>query len=159
MKLKKRHKFSRARGTRTCGWAMKKHKGSGNRGGKGMSGSGKRADQRKSYVLKYLYPYFGQQGHTSKSTERKANNVINLTEIEQKFAGQKEIKLEGYKILGEGNGFKATITATSASKSAIEKMEKAGGKIVVKAKKPERKPVVKKEETTGKVEVKKSKKK
>jgi len=47
MKLKKRNKRSRIRGTRTCGWAMKKHKGSGNRGGKGMSGTGKRADQRK----------------------------------------------------------------------------------------------------------------
>lgn len=62
MKQKKRNKRSRIRGTRTCGWAMKKHKGSGNRGGKGFSGSGKRADQKKTYVIKYFYPYFGKKG-------------------------------------------------------------------------------------------------
>jgi large subunit ribosomal protein L15 len=138
MKLKKRSGRSRIRGTRTCGWAMKKHKGSGNRGGKGMAGTGKRADQRKTQLLGDLYPYFGRRGFTSKPTERKKNDVMNLREIADKFK-EKEIKLEGYKILGEGTGFKATIHAESASKSAVEKMEKAGGKIIIKVmnKKPE----------------------
>lgn len=130
MKLKKRKKFSRARGTRTCGWAMKKHKGSGNRGGKGFSGSGKRADQKKTMVIKYFYPYFGKQGHTSKKTERNKDRAINLKEIAGRFRG-KEIKLQGYKILSDGEGFSATIYAESASKKAIEKMKKAGGKIII----------------------------
>jgi large subunit ribosomal protein L15 len=131
MKLKKRSGRSRIRGTRTCGWAMKKHKGSGNRGGKGMSGTGKRGDQRKTQLIGKLYPYFGRRGITSKSTVHRISNVMNLREIADKFK-DKEIKLEKYKILGEGEGFKATIYAESASKSAIEKMEKAGGKIVIK---------------------------
>ncbi|MBM3233824.1 hypothetical protein FJZ19_01890 [Candidatus Pacearchaeota archaeon] len=130
MKLKKRRKFSRARGTRTCGWAMKKHKGSGNRGGKGMSGTGKRADQRKSYVIKHLYPYFGQQGFTSRKTKRKMNNVINVSDIEK--MKETEINLENYKILGEGEiKRKVVVKAKAASKSAREKIEKAGGKIVL----------------------------
>lgn len=137
MRLKKRRRSSRTRGTRTCGWAMKKHKGSGNRGGKGMSGSGKRADQKKTFVIKYHFPYFGKQGYTSRSTERKKEKIMNLQEIKEKFK-EKEIKLPEYKILGEGKGFEATIFAESASKSAIEKMKKAGGKIVIKNKEEEK---------------------
>ena len=133
MKLKrKRSKRSRIRGTRTCGWAMKKHKGSGNRGGKGMAGTGKRADQRKTQLIGDLYPYFGRRGFTSRPTAHKISNVMNLREVFERFGKEKEIRLEKYKILGEGEGFKATIHAESASKSAKEKMEKAGGKIVVK---------------------------
>jgi len=135
MKLKKRNARSRIRGTRTCGWAMKKHKGSGNRGGKGMSGTGKRADQRKTYVLAKLYPYFGSRGFTSRPTAHKILNVMNLQDVFDKYGKEKEIQLGKYKILGEGEGFKATIHAKSASKSAIEKMEKAGGKIVLPVKK------------------------
>lgn len=131
MKLKKRKKFSRARGTRSCGWAMKKHKGSGNRGGKGMSGTGKRADQRKTYVLSKLYPYFGRKGFTSRKTGKKISNVLNLKNIKEKYGKEKEIKLEKYKILGEGEGFNSAIHAKSASKSAIEKMERAGGRIIL----------------------------
>ena len=148
MKLKKRSGRSRIRGTRTCGWAMKKHKGSGNRGGKGMSGTGKRADQRKSYVIAKQFPYFGRRGFTSRPTAHKISNVMNLQEAYDKYEKEKEIKLEKYKILGEGEGFKATIHAKSASKSAMEKMEKAGGKIIVKTveNKPEKKKVEEKKE-------------
>src|SRR4030042_985264 len=122
MRLKtKRKKRSRSRGTGTCGWAMKKHKGSGNRGGKGMSGTGKRADQRKTFVIAKLYPYFGRRGFTSRPTAKKISNVLNLRELSEKYGKEKEIKLENYKILGEGEGFKAVIYAESASKSARDK--------------------------------------
>jgi large subunit ribosomal protein L15 len=131
MKLKKRNKKSRARGDRTLGWAMKKHKGSGNRGGKGMAGTGKRADQRKTWVIKYQYPYFGKQGTTSKSTRRKVNNVINVGELDRKYKAG-EISLFDYKILGEGEvSGKFTIKAMECSQSAREKVEKAGGKIIL----------------------------
>ena len=36
-----------------------------------------------------------------------------------------------YKILGNGEGFKAEIKAKAATKGAIAKMEKSGGKIVL----------------------------
>ena len=132
---------------------MKKHKGSGNRGGKGMAGSGKRADHRKSFVIKYLYPYFGKQGFTSRSTEKKKNNTINVGDLEN--FKENEINLEGYKLLGDGEiKRKVTIKVDSASKSAVEKIEKAGGKVVLKQakikakeeKKPEEKQEKKKEE-------------
>ena len=74
MKLKKRKKSSRmhGRGTGSHGWGFrKKHKKSGHRGGKGMAGTGKRADQKKSLVIKlYGNEYFGKQGITSRGTER-----------------------------------------------------------------------------------------
>lgn len=132
MKLKKRRIKSRARGNRTLGWAMKKHKGSGNRGGKGMAGTGKRADQRKTWVIKYRFPYFGKMGWTSRSTRRKHNLVMNLSQISTKYKAG-EVDLKGYKILGEGEiSGKYTIKAKEASKSAIEKIEKAGGKVILR---------------------------
>lgn len=131
MKLKKRNKRSRARGNRTLGWAMKKHKGSGNRGGKGMAGTGKRADQRKTWVIKYQYPYFGKQGTTSKSTKKKVNNVTNLKDISEKYKPG-EIDLRSYKILGDGEiTGKFSIKAKACSKSAREKIEKAGGNVLI----------------------------
>lgn len=131
MKLKKRNKKSRARGDRTLGWAMKKHKGSGNRGGKGMAGTGKRADQRKTWVIKYQFPYFGKQGFTSRSTKKRINKVMNLRDINERYKSG-EIDLSEYKILGEGEiNKKFIIKARSVSKSAREKIEKAGGKIII----------------------------
>ena len=136
MKLKKRKKKSRMRGTKTCGWgSRKKHKGHGNKGGAGMAGSGKRADQKKHKALKLAKKskakaYFGKRGLTSQRTAKKKTKVINLDDIQRRFDEEK-IELKDYKILGRGNGFKAEIIAKAASKAAIEKMEKAGGKITL----------------------------
>jgi len=131
MKLKKKKKAVRMRGSRTHGWAMKKHKGSGNRGGKGMAGTGKRADHRKTWVIRYKFPYFGKQGFTSKSTKKKINKVINLEQIQNNYKPG-EINLSEYKLLGKGTiKDKFIIKAKSASTSAIDKVEKAGGKIEI----------------------------
>lgn len=132
MKLKKRKKTSRIRGARTCGWGFRqKHKGHGNKGGVGMSGSGKRADQKKQKVLIMAKgKYFGKAGLTSRGSAKKKTKQINLEDIKANYSGDK-IDLKDYKILGNGEGFKAEIIAKSASKSAIEKMEKEGGKIVL----------------------------
>jgi len=143
MKLKKKKKSVRMRGTRLHGYAMKKHKGKGNRGGVGMSGTGKRADQKKTLVNKlYGNKYFGKMGITSKKTQKKKTFVINLEKIEKEFRKEiisgKEINFEKYKILGEGEiSSKVLIRASSASKSAIQKVKKAGGDIILK-KKPEK---------------------
>jgi large subunit ribosomal protein L15 len=62
MKIKKRKKSTRmhGRGMGTHGGgARKKRKGSGHRGGIGMAGTGKRADQKKTLILKlYGNNYF-----------------------------------------------------------------------------------------------------
>ncbi len=149
MKLKKRTKSSRMHGQNmgTHGWgARKKHKKTGHRGGKGMSGSGKRADQKKTLVNKlYGHKYFGKQGITSRGTKRDTLRKINLREIEfnigtyvkkeiaKKVTGGFEINLSNHKILGNGDVTqKLIILAKSASKTAIEKVKAAGGEIQFK---------------------------
>ena len=133
MRFKKRKKSGRMRGTRTHGWAMKKHKGSGNRGGKGFAGTGKRADQKKSLVIKlYGNNYFGKQGITSKRTAKKRRKLINLKTIAEKYKPG-EIDLKGYKILGDGEiKGKYFIKAKAASQAAIEKVKKEHGDIILK---------------------------
>jgi large subunit ribosomal protein L15 len=158
-KTHKRKKASRMHGRKmgTHGWgARKKHKKSGHRGGTGMSGTGKRSDQKKTWVLKkYGHNYFGKQGITSRGTKRDTRQRINLQTIEDnlekygKKVGDKwEINLSKYKILGTGEiKDKLIIIAKEASKSAIEKVKKAGGNILI-GKKVEK--VVEKKKVEGK---------
>lgn len=127
---KKRKKVSRMRGSHTHGTGFKKKaRGSGHRGGFGMSGTGKRADHRKSLVLNFKEKYFGKKGMKPKLKNYK---TINLNAIVEKYGDKKEIKLMDYKILGNGDiKIKLTIYAKDASKSAISKIEKAGGKVIL----------------------------
>ena len=143
MNLKKRRKSSRFRGSHTHGRGFKKKaRGSGHRGGKGMAGTGKRADHKKSLIINlYGNDYFGK----SKALRRKSSpklDSINIIQIIQNLpsfikskkakesGGKIEVNLEGYKILGEGDtDKKLIITASAASKSATEKIKKAGGEI------------------------------
>jgi len=140
MKIKKRNKSSRRMGRRTCFWgARKKHRGKGNKGGKGMAGSGKRADQKKTLIIsKYGKTYFGKFGF--KSIQQKKNRKlkeINLQDIEKMIDYFKkkglvkeskdnvEINLKGYKILSDGElTKKLIIKASGFSEKAIEKIEK-----------------------------------
>ncbi|MEM4230761.1 MAG: uL15m family ribosomal protein [Candidatus Pacearchaeota archaeon] len=159
MKLKKRNKRSRIRGRKFCGYAAKKHKGSGNRGGKGMAGSGY---QKKSYVIRYLWPYFGKAGERKEKV--KNYKEINVEDIEKKLEGFKkegvvkegkeglEISLDNYKVLGDGEITKKIIVKAKAfTNSAKEKIEKVGGKAVVLTKEKKRK---KDEPTKEKIEIK-----
>ena len=138
-KTKKRKKSSRYHGRKmgTCGTgARKKSQGSGHRGGKGMAGTGKRADQKKTLILKlYGHDYFGKQGITSRGTKRDKRDRINVGEIQEKYKSG-EVNLSSYKILGDGEiKNKFIITAQSASESAIKKVEAVGGKIIVEVRK------------------------
>ena len=148
MKTHKRKKNSRIRGARTVGWGFRqKHKGHGNKGGFGKAGTGKKADHKKQVARDSdeKKKYFGKQGATSRSTERIKYEKINLSDIKDNFF-QKDgdkINFSKHKILGMGEGFKAEIKALGASASAIEKMEKAGGKIVLPVKKSVKQYVVK----------------
>ena len=144
IKTKKRKKSSRMHGRKmgTHGWgARKKHKKSGHRGGKGMSGSGKRADHKKSLVIKlYGHKYFGKQGITSKGTKKDKENRINLRDIELNLSKyskdakseKTEINLGNYKILGTGDvDHKLINKAKSASKKAVGKVKEKGGEIII----------------------------
>lgn len=133
MRVKKRKKSSRFRGTHTHGRGFKKKaRGSGHRGGVGMAGSGKRGDQKKTLVLKlYGHDYFGKSKTLRKKKVIKLK-AMNVGEISEKYSGKNEVELKGYKILGDGEiSSKIKITASAASKSAIDKVKKAGGDIVI----------------------------
>jgi len=162
MKLKKRKKNTRMHGRKmgTHGWgARKKRKKSGHRGGTGMAGTGKRSDQLKTLILKkYGHDYFGKQGVTSKATSKDKRNRINVGQIQENYKPG-EIELKDYKVLGEGEiKDKFVIKCEGASASAVEKVKKAGGEIVVREKKgkvkvsgdeKERKTKIKKVKSSG----------
>ena len=138
MKVHKRTKNSRIRGARTVGWGFRqKHKGHGNKGGFGMAGTGKRADHKKQTALesdtRKKKRYFGKQGITSRGTAIRKYEKINLVDIKNNFFKKDGDKIDfsKHKILGHGDGFNAEILALSATASAIEKMKKAGGKIIL----------------------------
>ena len=130
---KKRKKKSRMRGYSTHGWgARKKHRGAGNRGGRGMAGSGKRADQKKPSIIKeYGNTYFGKHGFNRPKKMIKKIKTINILDL-PKFK-KTEINLTelGYnKLLSKGTpNKKYKIKIKLFSKKAKEKIEKAGGTI------------------------------
>ncbi len=147
MKTRKRKKASRmhGHGRGTHGWGeRKKHKKSGHRGGIGMSGSGKRSDQKKTLVIKiHGHKYFGKQGVTSRKTQKDKRKRINLRDIESnlKKYGKKtekgfEINLEDYKILDSSKKYmlknKLIIKAKEASSPVLEKVKKSGGMIILR---------------------------
>lgn len=141
-----RKKTKKLRGRKTAGWgARKKHKGKGSRGGKGMAGTGKRADQKKSFILKkFGKEYFGKRGFVSLKSQKKSKK-INLDQLNEmlplliknelaKKIGQEvkvDLKKAGYgKLLGRGKvTMKYLIKVDSFSKNAQEKIEKFGGSI------------------------------
>ncbi|MBD3247489.1 hypothetical protein GF378_02610 [Candidatus Pacearchaeota archaeon] len=146
-KTKKRKKSSRMHGRKmgTHGSGARKNKRhSGMKGGKGMSGSGKRADHKKTKVTKiYGHGYFGKKGFTSIGTKKDKRQRINLQQIEgnlQKYGKEKgdayEVNLPDHKILGKGDvNHKLIIKAKKASDSAIKKVKEKGGEIQVSEKK------------------------
>ena len=133
-KVKKRRKSSRYLGGGTAQRGAKERtRGSGNRGGKGMAGTGKRADQRKSLIINlYGNKYFGKSKTLRRGHVQPKLEVINLNDIQQKYDISKEINLSGFKILGEGEvKSKLNIKASAASNSAIENVKAAGGSITL----------------------------
>lgn len=141
----KRKKNSRQRGSWTHGWgAKKKHRGAGHRGGRGLAGSGKRGDAKKTLYWDDPH-YFGKRGFVSATAvDEKTINIAHLDVIADtlikkgkatKGSGEIIINLGelGYtKLLGAGNTKrKFSITVEKASKMAVEKISKNGGKVLV----------------------------
>jgi large subunit ribosomal protein L15 len=137
MAVRKRKKFSRQRGSHTHGWgSKKKHRGAGNRGGRGMAGTGKRADSIKPLIWKDR-KYFGKHGFKKKGLKREIR-VINIEDIfakPDKFLQGDVILLGklGYnKLLGKGKVIKRVkINVQYASAKAVEKVKKAGGEVIL----------------------------
>src|SRR3989338_8826393 len=140
MTVNKRRKNERQRGHHTHGWgAKKKHRGQGNRGGRGMGGSGKRADSKKPSIWKERY--FGKFGFVSKTPKVKisAVNIGYIGEHLDKLIASNSVQKEngiyfvdleklGFnKLLGDGHvNVKFKIKVAYASKIALEKIKEAG---------------------------------
>jgi len=147
MVVYKRKKNTRMRAKTTHGYgSMKKNRGAGHRGGRGRAGSGKRGDVKKPSLLwKKGHKHKGKVGF--KTYNRESITSINLATLEQKLPSliEKKLvekngeifkvdlsKLKFKKLLGTGNiKFKYEITADYASEKAIQKIEKAGGKVIL----------------------------
>src|SRR3989344_6920970 len=145
MTVNKRKKNSRQRGGHTHGWgSKKKHRGSGNRGGKGMAGTGKRADQLKPSI--WGERYFGKLGFKKKGIVRDINpiNIIFLEENYENMLNDKQASKEGDIIIIDLNNIgynkllrkgkvtrKFKITTDYASAAAVEKISNAGGEVIV----------------------------
>lgn len=130
---KKVRKHRKNRGSKTCGWGSKKtHRGAGGRGGRGMAGAGKRAKHKKIGILKeFGNAYFGKKGFRRPQKVLEFSKIINVGDLNFK-EGKVDLTKLGYtKLLGKGSiNKKYEITIKSFSKSAKEKIEKAGGKII-----------------------------
>lgn len=135
MTVRHRKKNSRRLGKTTHGYgSRKKHRGAGNRGGRGMAGSGKRADQKKSWILKEFGPeYFGKRGFTMPKAVKRIQKPINIEQLPP----QDKINLTelGYtKLLAKGAPKrKYHIITPACSAKAREKIEKAGGTVELPA--------------------------
>ncbi len=142
MVIRRRKKVVRQRGSGTHGWgSKKKHRGAGSRGGRGNAGRGKRGEQNKPSIWKNT-KYLGKYGFKIK--KRKNVRSINVSDIEKGISTKFDLKEKsgfivvnlkelGYdKLLGSGKVTKKfKITASSASKSAVEKINKAGGEVIL----------------------------
>jgi len=144
MVIHKRKKNSRMRGSKTHGGgSMKKRRGAGSRGGRGMAGTGKKGDVKKPSIWKNK-KYFGKYGFKKKGAVK--IKAINLNYFEQKadkLLDRKLITKEGEvyvidagklgfdKILGYAKlSKKFRVKADSFSKRAAEKIKAAGGEAI-----------------------------
>jgi large subunit ribosomal protein L15 len=126
------------RGYKSHGWgSKKKHRGKGSHGGKGMAGTGKRADTKKPSIINlYGNDYFGKRGFVVPHAKTyKAINLRDLNLLVQKYSIKGAINLKEYgyeKLLATGELHTAlTITVERASEHAIEKVKNAGGSVIV----------------------------
>jgi len=134
----------RRRGERTYHGSHKKWRGGGSRGGRGEAGKHK---HKWSYVVKYEPEHFGKHGFKRPQDVVKDIRIINvgnlnrmlenllLKNLAAKEGNSVKVNLQkiGYdKLLGSGMLNKSLIVESKYfSKSAIKKLEEAGGKAVV----------------------------
>jgi large subunit ribosomal protein L15 len=132
----KERKTRKMRGSRTHGYGrIGQHRDAGSKGQRKVG----RHKHLWSYVVAHEPDYFGKKGFTSPQSLKRRENTININQLNELAAktppekGEIHINLEslGYtKLLGTGKITQPlTITVPSCSKTAAEKIKKAGGKI------------------------------
>jgi len=145
MVVRKHKKVTKQRGSRTHGWGLV-HRGSGQRGGEGNAGRGKKAHCKKPQVWKERY--LGKLGFIFHGQHKKVI-PISIKQIEEKlltWSAQQFVQKQqdlfiidltkiGYtKLLSTGRiTKKLQITVEQSSPEAIKKIESAGGKVVISA--------------------------
>jgi large subunit ribosomal protein L15 len=131
----KLRKIRKTRGSRTQGYGrVGQHRDSGSKGHRKVG----RHKHLWSYVVTHEPDYFGKSGFTSPQSLHRHENTINLKKLEeiaqtsQQEKPQINLTALGYtKLLGTGKITKPlTIQVPSYSKSAAEKIKKAGGEII-----------------------------
>jgi large subunit ribosomal protein L15 len=136
----KNRKVHSKRGQRTSGWGgAQKHRGAGSRGGRGNAGTGK----HKQIKMLIEGKRFGKVGFKRHASLKKNHITINVGVIDRNIEAWAadgtaknnsgvyvlDVTALGYdKVLGSGKlTHKIEITSETFSKSAIEKIEGAGG--------------------------------
>ena len=141
MVVRKQKKVRKQRGSRTHGWGLV-HRGSGQRGGFGNAGRGKKSHCKKPQVWKERY--LGKDGFI-KHGQKEIINIISIKQIEQQLplwtankiaVEEKDVinidltKLGYTKLLSTGHVTKKmNITVKNSTSAAVEKIKAAGGKV------------------------------
>lgn len=133
-------KTRKRRGSRTCGWGrVGQHRRTGSKGHRNPG----RHKGSWSYVIKYEPDYYGKSGFTSPKSLKKVTNTINVEKLEvmaEQLPNNREgdrpiIDLNhlGYtKLLGTGKITRPLIVKVRfCSKPAADKVDKAGGQVLV----------------------------
>jgi large subunit ribosomal protein L15 len=130
-------KTRKMRGSRTHGYGrIGQHRDAGSKGQRKVG----RHKHLWSYVTTYEPDYFGKHGFILPQSLKRKENTINIKQLSEIAAetttekGKTNVNLTslGYtKLLGTGKITKPlTVTVPACSKSAEEKIKKAGGQIV-----------------------------
>lgn len=130
------------RGSRTHGYGrIGQHRDAGSRGHRKVG----RHKHLWSYVTAHEPDYFGKHGFTSIQSTKRMENTLNIKQLNEIAAetaagkGTPHLNLTslGYtKLLGTGKIAKPlTVTVAACSKTAEEKIKKAGGKVVTQSQK------------------------
>jgi large subunit ribosomal protein L15 len=133
-KLRKTRKM---RGSRTHGYGrIGQHRDAGSKGHRKVG----RHKHLWSYVAAHEPDYFGKHGFTSPQSLKRQENTLNIKQLNElatettteKNTAHLNLTSLGYtKLLGTGKITKPlTITIAACSKTAEEKIKKAGGKII-----------------------------
>ncbi len=127
LRIKKRRKY--LGGRRWGAGNIKNARGAGDRGGVGKGGR----KHKMTYLLVYERESLVHKGFAP--WNRKSLDIIDLNAISKRAAGMQDakptIELKGYKVLGDGKLAKPVVVKASGfSKSAEEKIKRAGGEAV-----------------------------
>lgn len=147
MVVRREKKSRKMRGSRTHGYGrVGQHRKAGSRGGRGAAGMHK---HKWTWVVKYHPDWFGKHGFKNPNPaivkdEIKAINLKELSEKIEELLRENKLKQEnnlilinleelGYnKLLGEGSISKPVkIITPRATKTAVEKVKKAGGEVLI----------------------------